>query len=119
MTMTDRSVRAGDIFIVDLDPIRGSEQSGRRPVLVISVDEMNMRSRRMIVCPITSNTMAWTTKVPLPEGATTRGMVLTDQVRSIDKNARILRHVETVSHDFVLDVRAYVGRLLGLEPASG
>ncbi len=115
--MNERHPGAGDIFIVDLDPIRGSEQAGRRPVLVISEDEMNSRSRRMIVCPITGNMAVWTTKVPLPEGLLTRGMVLTDQVRSIDKDARILRYVETAAPQFVLDVRSYVGRLLGLQLA--
>jgi mRNA interferase MazF len=45
-------------------------------------------------------------------------MVLTDQVRSIDSKARILRYVETAPLPFVLTVRAYVGRLLGLELAG-
>ena len=115
----DRAVQAGDIYLLDLDPTRGSEQSGVRPVLVISANEMNRRSRRMIVCPITGNLSPWMTKVPLPSDCKTSGMVLTDQLRSVDKNERILRHVETVSSDFVTLVRSYVGRLLELDVRSG
>lgn len=110
---------AGDIYLADLDPIRGSEQAGVRPVLVISSNLMHERSRRVIVCPITGNMQVWTTKVALPEGLRTTGMVLTDQVRAIDRNERLLRRVETVSPEFVTVVRSYVGRLLELEvPAS-
>ena len=36
-----RLIQAGDIYMVDLDPIRGSEQSGIRPVMVISSDLMH------------------------------------------------------------------------------
>nr|WP_297270245.1 type II toxin-antitoxin system PemK/MazF family toxin [Mesorhizobium sp.] len=111
----ERHVRAGDVYLVDLAPTRGSEQSGVRPVLVISADELHRKSRRMIVCPITSNMAPWTTKVPLPTACRTKGMVLTDQIRAVDIKARILRHIETLPPDFVMTVRSYVGRLLELE----
>jgi mRNA interferase MazF len=114
--MTDaRLIHAGDIYMVDLDPIRGSEQSGIRPVLVISSDLMHLKSKRIIICPITGNKEFWTTKVPLPENAKTAGMVLTDQVRAVGRQERILRYVETLAPDFVTLVRSYVGRLLELE----
>ncbi len=113
--MTEAKViRAGDIYLVDLDPTRGSEQSGIRPALVISSDLMH-QSRRMVICPITRNMEFWTTKVPLPANAKTKGMVLTDQVRSVDKQLRTLRFVESVPKEFVTLVRSYVGRLLELE----
>jgi mRNA interferase MazF len=114
--MTDaRQIQAGDIYMVDLDPIRGSEQSGIRPVLVISTDLMHLKSKRIIICPITGNMDVWTTKVLLPEAAKTSGMVLTDQVRAVDRQERVLRYVETLAPDFVTLVRSYVGRLLELE----
>jgi mRNA interferase MazF len=114
--MTERrQIQAGDIYLLDLEPTRGSEQSGVRPVLVISADELHRKSRRMIVCPITGNLAPWTTKVMLPGDCRTRGMVLTDQIRAVDMQARILRRIETVSPEFLLLVRSYVGRLLELE----
>ncbi len=116
--MSDRQVAAGDICLMDLDPIRGTEQAGRRPVIVISIDAMNVRSRRVIVCPITTNMQPWSTKVPLPPGLATRGMVLTDQVRSVDRHTRMLRHIEKSPDGFVDVVRSHVGRLIGLELAD-
>jgi mRNA interferase MazF len=114
--MTDaRLVQAGDICVVDLDPIRGSEQFGIRPVMVISSDLMHLKSKRIIICPITSNMDVWTTKIQLPEGAKTSGMVLTDQVRAVDRQERVLRYIETLPPEFVTLVRSYVGRLLELE----
>ncbi|MDM9629644.1 type II toxin-antitoxin system PemK/MazF family toxin [Rhizobium sp. S152] len=104
--------------MANLDPILGSEQAGIRPVIILSADSMNLRSRRVIVCPITSNIQPWTTKIALPDGLKTRGMVLADQVRSIDKAARLLRFIEPMPADFVMLVRSYVGRLLDLEVAG-
>ena len=42
-------------------------------------------------------------------------MVLTDQVRAVDRQERVLRYVETLAPEFVTLVRSYVGRLLELE----
>ncbi|WP_276117910.1 type II toxin-antitoxin system PemK/MazF family toxin [Pararhizobium qamdonense] len=113
--MTDRIPAAGDIYLANLDPTKGSEQSGIRPVLIISSSLMHQRSQRVIVCPITSNMQVWTTKVALPAGLKTSGMVLTDQIRTVDKTERLLRYIETAPADFVTIVRSYVGRLLELD----
>ena len=83
--------------------------------MVISSAVMHEVSRRIIVCPITRNMEPWPTKVPLPAGAKTRGMVLADQVRSLDAHTRVLRKIEQVSINIVTLVRSYAGRLLELE----
>lgn len=44
----------GDIFWADLDPVRGREQAGRRPVLILSQDVFNERSETVIALAITS-----------------------------------------------------------------
>ena len=115
-TMTkSKGIKAGDIILINFDPTLGSEQSGVRPAVVVSSDLMHLKSKRIIVCPITSNLEPWPTKLALPDVIKTRGMVLTDQMRSIDIQSRFVRHLETVSFDFVTLVRSYVGRLLELE----
>lgn len=88
-------------------------------MIVISEDLYNSRSRRVIVCPVTSNMDFWPTKLILPETMKTRGMVLTDQVRTIDQAERLLRMVEQVPPDFLILLRSYVGRLIGLEVPPG
>lgn len=116
MTTTNlHPFNAGDIVLVDFDPIKGSEQAGIRPALVISSIAMHRVSKRIVVCPITRNMEPWPTKVMLPPNSKTRGMILADQVRSLDANARVLRAIETVQMDIVILVRSFVGRLLELE----
>lgn len=115
MTATRPEARAGDILLVDLAPTRGTEQSGTRPVLVISNEFMHEKTTRAIICPITGNMNPWPTKLPLPGGMKTKGMVLCDQVRTIDRKARSLRTIENVGPDFLQLVRAYVGRLIELD----
>ncbi len=52
---TTNTPDAGDIAWIDLDPVRGTEQSGRRPAIVLTDAGFNARYARSIVCPITSN----------------------------------------------------------------
>lgn len=115
-TMTNSHIlTAGDVVVVNLDPIKGTEQSGIRPALVISSIVMHEVSKRIVVCPITRNLTPWPTKILFPDGFKTQGMVLADQVRSLDYEERVLREIESLSSDFVTLVRSYVGRLLDLE----
>jgi mRNA interferase MazF len=76
---------------------------------------MHEVSKRIVVCPITRNLTPWPTKILFPDGFKTQGMVLADQVRSLDYEERVLREIESLSSDFVTLVRSYVGRLLDLE----
>lgn len=47
-------IRRGDIYWADLEPVRGHEQGGRRPVLILSHDLFNQASGTVIACAITS-----------------------------------------------------------------
>ncbi|MCD2176625.1 type II toxin-antitoxin system PemK/MazF family toxin [Rhizobium sp. C1] len=112
--MTERLVlKAGDIILVAFDPALGTEQAGTRPAIVISSDWMHGRSKRIIVCPITRNIAPWPTKIALPASMKTKGMILTDQVRSVDERARVLRVIETADAELLWAVRRYVAQLIG------
>ena len=110
-----RSLKPGDIVLTDFSPVRGTEQDGRRPALVISVHEMHEITRRAIICPITRNTQPWPTKVPLPQGLAAEGAVLVDQVRSVDRGERILRKLGQAPDKVVQDVRFKLAALIGIE----
>ncbi|MER2263635.1 type II toxin-antitoxin system PemK/MazF family toxin [Methylobacterium oxalidis] len=112
MTRDDATLRPGDLILVELGPVRGTEQDGRRPALVVSAAEMNAVTRRVIVCPITGNIEPWPTKVLLPMGAVIRGAVLTDQIRSLDQRSRILRRLGTVPAEVLSEVRHQLAALL-------
>ncbi len=111
----DAICRAGDLVLVDFSPVRGTEQDGIRPALVVSASAMNAVTKRVIVCPITRNLDPWPTKVFLPAGLGADGAVLTDQVRSIDRRERVLRRMGSVPEETLIAVRDRLAALLGLE----
>ena len=113
-TRTDWQPRPGELLLVDLESVRGTEQKGIRPALVVSDPDMNQLTRRVIICPITRNPHPWPTKVFLPAGLTVAGAVLVDQVRSIDRAARILRNFGNAPDEVVAEVRGKLRTLLGL-----
>ena len=76
----------GDIRWADLDPVRGREQSGRRPVLVISQDVFNERSGTVIALALTSQppTAGFPLTYPLPSaGLPKPSWVKISQVRTL------------------------------------
>jgi mRNA interferase MazF len=106
---------AGDIAWVEFDPVKGTEQGGTRPALIISERGMHEMTRRAIICPITRNVQPWPTKLLLPKGLAAQGGVLIDQVRSIDRGERILRIFGKVPRPFLAMVRRNLAALLGID----
>jgi len=115
-TVEDSSLlQAGDLVWVDLRPIRGREQGGVRPAIVLTDREFHKRNDTAIICPITSNTKPWPTKIVLPEGLAVSGAILVDQVRSLDRSARGFRSVGRVPDPVLDEVRGRLAALLGIE----
>lgn len=111
---TDRPRQPGEILLVDLAPVLGTEQDGRRPALVISNDAMHLLAPRVIICPITRSRNPWPTKVLLPDGLPVEGAVLVNQVRSIDRNERVLRSIGFVPNAVLAEVRGRLATLIGI-----
>jgi mRNA interferase MazF len=109
---------AGDIAWVEFDPVRGTEQAGRRPALVLTPRSFHEQSRRAVVCPITSSIRSWPSNVSLPEGLETKGVVLVDQVRAIDRMQRMFATIESAPAEVVAEVRAKLAALLGIDLAA-
>jgi mRNA interferase ChpB len=83
--LRNRAVNRGDVYLVDLDPTRGHEQRGKRPVLVLTTAGHNKISPA-IIAPITRGGDYARYKgfvVPLSGGLTT-GVVLCNQIRALD-----------------------------------
>lgn len=74
---------------VDLNPIVGSEQGGRRPVLVVSNEPFNRAMPILTVLPLTSTQRRlYPSEVPLPKGAAGQplnSIVMAHQIRTISK----------------------------------
>ena len=85
----------GEIWLADLNPVRGHEQAGRRPVLVVSVDPFNQsRADLVVIIPITSTlrNIPFHVVVQPPEGGLTNpSALLCEAVRSASKDRLITR----------------------------
>jgi mRNA interferase MazF len=105
----------GDIVWVELDPVKGTEQAGRRPALVLSSAIYHDASKRAVVCPITAAAHSWPFNVRLPHNLITKGAVLVDQIRTIDRSVRMFDTIERAPPAFLEEVRGKLATLLGFE----
>lgn len=78
----------GDIVWISFNPQAGHEQAGRRPGIVLSPKRYNRKAGLALICPITSQVKGYPFEVQLPEGLPAQGVVLSDQMRSLDWRAR-------------------------------
>ena len=96
----------GDIYTVNLDPTKGREQQGTRPVMVISKAAFN-RHNPALVCPIATaavgQRLAGLTVNLQGAGIATTGVVLCSQVRGLDLKARNGHRVERAP-DYIVDL---------------
>jgi mRNA interferase MazF len=77
-------MKAGDIWLAQLDPTEGSEIQKTRPCVVISPDEMNAHLRTVIVAPMTTGSRPAAFRVPLTfQGK--HGLIVLDQLRTLDR----------------------------------
>ncbi|MFA4982495.1 MAG: type II toxin-antitoxin system PemK/MazF family toxin [Candidatus Omnitrophota bacterium] len=111
-------VKRGDIFYVDLNPTKGSEQAGRRPVLVIQNNIGNEYAPTVIIAPLTTRKLSkeFPTNVNLKKGAAglkEDSAVLLSQIRTIDKT-RLDKKVGNLSSDYMLKVDEAIKISLGL-----
>lgn len=101
----------GDIIKLDLSPTRGHEQSGYRPMLIISPKKLNRRSLLATGCPITSTIRDNPFEV-LINTQKIKGAILTDQVRTIDWTIRKVKYVDEAPHEIVTDTCAKLELLI-------
>ena len=88
-------VKRGDIWLVNLDPTVGSEIKKSRPCVIISPPELNAHLRTVIVAPMTSKGFATPFRIPVTH-AGTKGLVVLDQLRTVDKT-RLVKRMGSVS----------------------
>lgn len=94
----------GDLVWLDFDPQLGHEQAGRRPALVLSGRRYNLATGMLMACPVTSQVKGYPLEVPLPPGLQISGVVLANQVRSLDWTQRRLKIIEAAPAALVENV---------------
>ena len=78
----------GDVVWISFNPQAGHEQMGRRPALVLSPKSYNQKVGLAIFCPVTSRAKGYPFEVSIPKGLKLSGVILSDQVKSLDWRAR-------------------------------
>jgi len=119
--VTPANPRRGEIWYVDLDPIRGHEQGGFRPSLIVSADPFNQgKSGLVIVAPLTTRAKGVPSNVRVmpPEGGIAEtSFVKCEDVRSVSKE-RLSRRIGAVSLATLRIVEDRLRKLLELQDSS-
>lgn len=114
-----RQIKRGDVFSIDFEPIRGSEQGKVRPAVVIQNDIGNLHSPTLIVAPITTGEKSQfpvNIEVKAPEGGLAHhSLVLLNQIRTVDRS-RIGRYWGKLEPATMLKVDRAIKISLGLIP---
>ena len=103
----------GDIVWLSFEPQAGREQTGRRPALVLSPASYNGKVGLGLFCPVTSRVKGYTFEVVVPPGLAASGVVLSDQVRSLDWRARRAKFLDRIPQAQLLEVVGRLAVLLG------
>ena len=103
----------GDVVWIDFNPQIGHEQAGRRPAVVLSPWEYNISSRNLAVfCPITTKSSNNPFEVVIPEGLDVKGVILADQIKSLDWRQRNVEFLCALPDETVNEVLDLIGVLL-------
>lgn len=99
------SPQRGDLIFLDCDPQAGHEQSGRRPAVVISNHTFHRHTNGFaVVCPITNTRKPFPLHVPLDSRTKTTGVIMCEQMKSLDLSARNASFQESVPPDILREV---------------
>lgn len=99
--------KRGDIIWTDFDPSAGHEQAHKRPAIVLSPEPFNKQIQLALVAPITSRVRGHGFEVKL-DGTKTEGVVLCQQVKTIDYGFRGIEFIETAPAKVLNEVLAKV-----------
>jgi mRNA interferase MazF len=105
---------AGDLIWLSFHPQAGHEQAGRRPALVISPLAYNAKSGLALVCPITSRPKNYPFEVAIDQASEIAGVILADQVKSIDWKARQATKIGLCPAAALEQVTGKIAALIGI-----
>jgi len=107
--------KRGDLVWLTFDPQAGHEQAGRRPAFVLSPETYNRKTSLFLACPVTSRVKGYPFEVALPAGSPVSGVILADQIKSLDWRERKAQFAGRATGDVVEDVVALILPLIGEE----
>lgn len=102
----------GDLVWINFDPQAGHEQAGKRPAVVLSPHSYNQKVGLALCCPVTSQRKGYPFEVNIPDGLTVKGVILSDQVKSLDWRVRKAEFAAKLPDDSLREVIARLDTLL-------
>lgn len=102
----------GDAVWLNFSPKAGHEQSGRRPAVVVSPRSYNTKVGLGLFCPITSQIKGYPFEVLIPAGLSISGVVLSDQIKSLDWRVRDAQFICTLSESTMREILKKLNTLL-------
>jgi mRNA interferase MazF len=102
----------GDAIWITLNPQAGHEQAGRRPAVVLSPAAYNRKVGLAILCPITNQAKGYPFEVVIPPGLRVTGVVLADQVKSLDWKVRQAERIDRLPDEVIVEVLLKLNTLL-------
>ena len=105
-------MRRYEIRWANLDPVQGSEMAKTRPVVIVSLDELNERLETVTVCPLTSHLHpTWRSRLAVRAGPR-RAEIAVDQIRTIARS-RLGRRLGTLTEDEAGALRRLITEMYG------
>ena len=105
----------GDAIWIDFTPQTGHEQAGRPSAVVLSSESYNGKTGLAILCPITNQVKGYPFEVAISTGLGVTGVILADQVKSMDWRARHATLISALPANLLDAVLERVGTLLARE----
>ncbi len=104
--------RRGDVVWLSFNPQAGHEQASRRPAMVLSPEAYNARVGLALLCLVTSQVKGYPFEVAIPDNDRVSGVILADQVKSLDWRAHQAELIISLPAHTVEEVLAKLGTLL-------
>ena len=101
----------GDIIWLNFNPHLGHEQAGKRPAVVLTPKEHNRKTSLIIACPITSKIKGYPFEVRIA-GKNIDGVILSDQVKSIDWKIRDAQLIEQAPAETIAEIQERLSLLI-------
>jgi mRNA interferase MazF len=106
----------GDAVWLEFDPQAGHEQAGKRPAVVLSPASYNGKTSLALFCPITSRSKGYPFECALPSNLPVTGVVLADQLRSLDWRVRRAAYICKLPSDVTEEITAKLLALIAVPP---
>ena len=104
--------KRGDVVWLSFNPQAGHEQVGRRPAVVLSPRAYNQKVGLALLCPITNQSKGYPFEVALPKEVDVTGVILSDQIKSLDWRVRKAEFKASLPEEVINEVLAKLGTLL-------